>query len=194
MNRGLMIGIICAFLMVSLPGICFADKSPGQYITYIQGGESSVTKEAEGMMMTIQDVIPYMNVGFNAEQQLIPTSEVSYFHDPINAALMFSGDDGESVSFVQISHISFSNETKALSMQITPLEYYDGEMLTAYAKDAIAIENINTTMQKTIGVYIEVASHTPENYIECDYRECVSHCGRDLGNILCVYRCGQECP
>lgn len=185
MNRSLITGGICVFLMVSLTGICIAEESSG-YIMYIQGGEPSITKEPDGMMITLQDVVPYMSLGFETTKRLFPTSEVSYFHFPINAALIFSGTDGESVSLVQVTNLSFSNETKVLSMQVTPLEFYEGEMLKAYANDTVPIEKVTIEKQKSMNVYLGVDSHAPVNWNECQIDECMQECNRYV-------ECNQDC-
>ena len=183
MDHGLMGGLLCLFLLVSLAGFCIADEAPG-YSVYIQGGESSMTEDADGLMLvTIQDVVPYICLEFEKGDRLLPISDVTIFQFPLNAALAFSGTDGDSVSLIQISNLSLSDDNKELTLQINPLEFYEGEMLKGYAHDAIAIEKISTETQKSIGVYLEVPAQTPSNIrVGCYYESnCIYKCVGYIG-------------
>lgn len=183
MDHGLMGGLFCLLLLVSLAGFCIADEAPG-YSVYIQGGELSMTEDADGLMLvTIQDVVPYICLEFEKGDRLLPISDVTIFQFPLNAALVFSGTDGDSISLIQISNLSLSDDNKDLTLQINPLEFYEGEMLKGYAHDAIAIEKINTETHKSIGVYMEVPAQTPSNIrVGCYYESnCIYKCVGYIG-------------
>jgi len=164
MNKRMITGVSCLILLLSLAGFCIADEAPG-YTLYIQGGEFSIIKDADGViLMTIQEVIPYVLLDLEKAKELLPVSDASIFSLPLNAALIFSGTDGNSVSLVQISNLTLSDENNTLTLQIKPLEFYEGEMLKAYATDAIDIANLDKEMKKTIGIYLEGSLPTRENW------------------------------
>ena len=169
-----------------MAGVCIAEEAPG-YILYIQGGESSTTEDVDGMMLiTIQDVIPYIFSKAGDRNLLLPVRQVSLYSFPMNAALIFPGTMGTQASLVQISNISVSDENKVLTFQITPLEFYEGELLKAYEKDAIAIDTLDPQMMKTTSVYMEGSLATPEN-TDCPQgcRWNGHYCGDFRGWICC---------
>ena len=81
----------------------------------------------------------------------------------MNAALVFSGPDEESISLVQISNLSLSDGNKELTLQIAPLEFYEGEMLKEFAKNAIPIDTVEKEKMKSVGVYLEGSFDAPDN-------------------------------
>ena len=190
MNQSMIAGVTCLFLLFSLAGFCVADGVPG-YTLYIQGGESLITKDTDGVMLiTIQDVVPYIFADFENRNQLLPVSEDSIFSFPMNAVLVFSGTDGDSASFVQVSNLSVSDENNALTLQIKPREFYEGEILKAFAKGAEPIETVDKEKKGTTSVYLEVASITPENSSD-ECRECLAWCSSfQNAKVQCAYYCG----
>jgi hypothetical protein len=186
MNHGILAGFTCFFLLLSLTGLCVAEEAP-EYTLYIQGGESSIAEDADGgMQITIQDVVPYIFSGNGNKSLLLPVRQISLYSFPMNAALVFSGPDGESVSLVQISHLSLSDTNKELTLQIAPLEFYEGEMLKEYAKNAIPITSVDEEMMKTVGVYLEGSFDAPDN-VDCPpgCRWNEHYCGDFRGWICC---------
>jgi len=183
-------GVTCLFLLFSLAGFCFAEEAP-EHSLYIQGGEYNITEDADGVILiAIQDVVPYFFTEFEKAKQLLPVSQIPLYSLPINAALVFSGTDGDSISLVQISNLTLSGENKDLTLQIKPLEFYEGEMLKAYVKDAIPFDTVHKEMKDTLGVFIEGALIVPENYRDpcCD---CIDTC-RERGYSR--IECNEYCP
>jgi len=169
-------GVTCLFLLFSLAGFCFAEEAP-EHSLYIQGGEYNITEDADGVILiAIQDVVPYFFTEFEKAKQLLPVSQIPLYSLPINAALVFSGTDGDSISLVQISNLTLSDENKVLTVQIKPLEFYEGEMLKAYVKDAIDIGTLSNGKFIQVGVIIETNLIQPDNYFnpcpEGNYHYC----------------------
>lgn len=186
MNYGILAGFTCFFLLLSLTGFCVAEKAP-EYSIYLQGGESSRTEDADGgIQITIQDIVPYIFSANVNKSLLLPVRQVSLYSFPMNAALVFSGTDEESVSFVQISNLSLSDGNKELTLQIASLEFYDGVMLKEFAKNAIPIDTVEKEKMKSVGIYLEGSFDAPDN-VDCPpgCRWNGFYCGDFRGWICC---------
>ena len=190
MNKGMIAGIICVFLLLSLAGFSIADEAPG-YTLYLQGGDSFITSDTDGVkVISIQDVVPYICVEFEKTKQLLPVDDAPIFPFPMNAVLVFSGTDGDSFSLVQVSNLSLSDENKVLTLQIKPRDFYEGELLKAIAKGAVPIDTVDQEKKDITSVYLEVASIAPENSSE-ECRECLAWCSSfENPKVHCAYYCG----
>ena len=121
----------------------------------------------------------YCSVFFTAsgnQSMLLRVSVVPMLPLPINAALIFSETDGNPASLVKITNLSFSDDNKTLILQIKPLEFYEGEMLKAYAKDAIPVNSLERELKnKNTALYLELVSNLPENWKAGD-ENCFTEC------------------
>ena len=193
-----MAAITCIFLLLSLVGFSIADEAPG-YTLYMQGGESSIREDTNGVMLiTIQDLIPYIFLESEKKKLLAPVGYVSSFQLPMNAALVFSGTDGESVSLVQISNFSLSDENNVLTLQIVPLAFYDGDELDAYEGDSIHIQDVDYENCLSVGIIIEASLTVPENRIDNPIEsetpnKCVMFCEAYRAKTSVVLDCEHEC-
>jgi hypothetical protein len=165
-------------MLVILSGVCFADETQA-YTTYIQGGKSTITNESSSMMeITVDDIISHSSVSFGNQSFLRPVSSLSTITVPLNAALVFSSPEEDAVTLVQIHNLSFSEKNTLLTLQVQPLEYYEGSVLnrvtSGYEKaDLKSIKPLST------GIYLEEGYKTPENMLlgECCYNEALKHPG-----------------
>lgn len=191
MNRYVSLGFIFSLLLVLLAGICIADEVPGSMM-YIQGGESSITEGLDGeKLITVQDIVPYLQLSVGNKNYLEPVSEFSGITYPLNAAIVVSGCDKESVSLVEIFNLSLSDENKSLQLQVKPLEFYEGSVLKTFENETSGLDTLAVGNCSQTGVYIEVLGSTAENmndvWGECKFGQ-KKHCSGVFGiDFTCVY-------
>jgi hypothetical protein len=187
MNRYLLSGFICLFILVSLAGVSIADESP-RYVIYVQGGESSIIHGSEGITdIIVKDIIPYAHFSDGKKSLLTPDTLVQSITGPVDAAVVFSGAGGESVSLIRISNHSLSHENKVLTLGVHPLEFYEGEALKSFAQEKIELDAIEDDRFENTGIYFEIIGTALENNnclaqeIAClkaeDMKACLGECG-----------------
>ena len=155
----------CILLVCSLAGVSIAAESPS-YIFSLQGGQSTITNASDGMMITVTAIDPNVTVSNGTVNKTTPVRYLAYLKSPFNAAVVFSGADSERTSMVAISNLSLSDDDTVLSLQVTPLKFYEGEGLKFYAEKKGELstdsdENLNSTQ-----IYLETSGSIPEN-TEC---------------------------
>lgn len=157
------LGFISLLLLVSFGGFCVAEESPG-YVVYVQGGEVSITNGTSGnMVVAIQDIIPYCHVQDSGKSYLVPVAGLTNSSLPLNAALVFYRVDGESTSLVRISNLSLSDENKVLTLQVTPLAYYEGSALKTFGTDKNELTGDMAGNNSRTGVYLEMTTSPSTN-------------------------------
>ncbi len=167
MSRKSGLGILCSLLLlISLVGVCMAaDEATEEtpvYLTFVQGGANSITDDENGMkVITVEDVIPYADFSADDENALLPIDTISSLTVPLKAAMVSYGPDGKSVSIVEISKISFSEGNEVLTLEATPLKFYEGDMLQSFASEQTELGTAGNT-EKT-GIYFEVTDTQLEN-------------------------------
>ncbi|MFH0968638.1 MAG: hypothetical protein V1862_13230 [Methanobacteriota archaeon] len=140
-----------------------AAESPA-YLAYVQGGESSITNETDGMMMiTVKDVIPYFYIVDDNTSVLHPVERLANITTPLNAAVTFSGADNESVSLVEVTNLSLSDENKTLIIQVHPLELYEGTVLKSFTDKMNRLTTDSIGKFTNTGIYLEMRDKTPQN-------------------------------
>jgi hypothetical protein len=159
----MVLGFICSFLFVSLAGFCMADETPA-YVLYIQGGGSTVAEiDDDGMqVLTIHDIIPYFHFLNGERSNLVPIQSLCGLAFPAEAALLFKGAGGESVSMVRVSNLSLTDGDKSLTLQVTPTEYYEGKPLESFVRDNKELPRDGEKNITLTGLYIE-STKTPAN-------------------------------
>lgn len=156
MNRYQSFKLISLLLMILFTGVCMADEAPSSLV-YVQGGESTITDGSDGMyVLTVQDVIPYIHVTDGVRSHLEPVQLLPVFTYPINAALVLSGADGESVSLLKISNATTLKDKKELTLKVTPLQYYDGQMLKSFANESKGIDTFKDGKHNETAIYFEM--------------------------------------
>ena len=140
-----------------------ADEAPG-YVVYVQGGESTITEGPDGeMTITVQDVIPFVHIANEEKNRLNPVEILSGYTYPLDAALVFSGSDGESAFLVTISNLSLSNDDTILMLQVTPEEFYEGELLNSFVRETKGSDLLTQSGTISTGIYIEKNAGKAEN-------------------------------
>lgn len=165
MNLHLHYGIIGILLLIFLIGNSMAAESPADVI-YIQGGESTIAEEGkETYLVTVKEIIPYLHIttGLNGTSSLTPIEMVDSLTYPLNAALVFSGEDNERSSMVEMVNLSLSDENKTLTMKIKPRPFSEGDSLPSFAQDGGDFSPDIGEKSKQIGIYLEIPSFPPTN-------------------------------
>lgn len=135
---------------------CVVSKSSG-YTAYVQGGESSVADWVNKKpVIKVQDIAPYFLIPDGEEIIQVPIDLLSLYPYPLNAAVVFSGGDAGSVSLVEVSNLSLSEGNKTLTLQATPLEFYDGEVLQSFASEKNELPVNKAGTFNRFCIYIEI--------------------------------------
>lgn len=164
-----------------------ADETPS-YLVYIQGGEASITDGTDGMMeLTVRDVVSHFHLSEKEYGILIPVETLTSFAYPLNAAVFFSDTLEESTSMAEISNLTLSEENKVLTLQVKPLEFYDGERLSALNREKEDLYGTDLAAITFTGIFVEVPGASLEN--GCD-PECIRRCQeRYPESVSCWKQC-----
>lgn len=163
MSRCIEPAFICLLLLISLVGVGQADEAPG-YFVYVQGGDSSITNGSDGMTeITVKDIIANFYIANGMKSILHPVERLTKLRYPLDAAMVFSGADNESVSMVTISNLSLSEGDTVLTLQVTPMKYYEGEVLKSFTGEKGRLDMTNVGEVLSTGIYMEMKGIAPEN-------------------------------
>ena len=163
-------GFISVLLLVSLVGISLADESPS-YIAYVQGGQSSITNSTNGsFVLTVKDLIPYFHLSYGKTGRLIPVEQLINLTYPMNAALVFSGADNETIFMVEVVKV-VPDANNVLTIQVKPLQYYEGEHLTSFNGKREGFEALKDSQYSRFAIYGEIVGIVPTNDF-CEYEGC----------------------
>ena len=165
MNRHILSGVICFILLFLLTGMCIAEESPAD-LFYFQGGASAITEEPIGTYVGIvQDIVPYLHIanGSQGTSTLTHIEVLDTISYPLNAALVFSGEDNEGSFMVEVSNLSFCLENKTLTFLIKPLEFYEGDVLKPFAHDNNELMIDVAEKSRSTGMYLEMFNYPPKN-------------------------------
>jgi hypothetical protein len=133
--------------LLLLAGICSAAESY-DYPAFLHGGESTIVNDTEDMMViTVHNPESYLNITNNTSTNQIPVNTLMNASLPMNAVGIFSAPDTETASMVIIENLSISDDKTSLTLQVRPLDYYDGEVLVPYAQSTV---NLHQTGQYDI--------------------------------------------
>lgn len=166
--------LLCSLLC----SLSIGDETQG-YLILMQGGNSTLIEGPEGrMILTIQDVVPYAsqikNFGYIKPISMI----LNDINGSVGAAIVLGKPDRISSSMVQILNPVYSEKSRTLSLDIHPLEFYDGTILSQYQENP---ENVTPELAKQAIVtrlFIEIPKPVPGNDINmncfnsCVEREC----------------------
>lgn len=178
MTRIFLLGLCGILLLFCLTGVSMGNETPS-YIVYIQGGQASITNGTDGMMeLTVRDVVPHFHISEKDFGILIPVETLTNLSYPLSAAVVFSDALEEITSMVEISNLTLSEENKVITLQVKPLEFYEGERL-------ITLNRVNRDLHGTdlaglpfTGIFVELTGTSLEN-------------GSDP---YCVQRCQERYP
>jgi hypothetical protein len=181
--------IICIGLF-SLISVCSADESPG-YKILLEGGESILTENEDGSMtITIQSVIPYAAILDDPEYITLLEMVLPDTNTAMNAGVIFSNPDGDTTSFVQVSHPDYSAETMNLTFVIQPLEYYEGSILADLKEQSESLNPDIARKAHATRIFLEKGLPVSENYGGND--RCMDNCERyneKSTRIFCEMNC-----
>lgn len=163
MKKTIVFGFVFLLLFGFFAGMCSAEQSPS-LTAHIQGGESSITNGTEGaMVITVKDVDPNVNVTNGSESIEKPVDFLIDVAYPFAAALELSNGENDSVSMVNIEKITISDDNKTLTLQATPLQYYEGISLQEFAKKSVTFDQqYNKTFNET-RIHGEIIEESPTN-------------------------------
>jgi len=170
--------IVCVIMTLLLfPEVCMADEALGHQV-YLQGSDSSVAEGEDGMIiLTIENMVPY-GVYLLDNSFIMPIGTIiTDINGSLNAAVIQSGPGGETVSIVQVSNPHYSADSRVLTLEVQPLEFYEGTVLTNFMEEK---QDFSTDMNGTIlmtGVYLEYNPGAPDNICECECKpQCCQWC------------------
>ncbi len=177
MNHPLLLGFISILLLISLAGFCVADTAPS-ITAYVQGGESSITDGINGTyVITVKDVTPYFHISQGEKSSLIPVRSLRNPTYPMSAALVLSNTDNETNTLVQVVNVSLSDGNKILSLQVNPLEYYEGERFKSFNSNSKGLETLVNSQFTKAAIYFEIEGappvNVPEGYCDCHTWGCL---------------------
>ena len=189
MNHSLSLGFISFVLLISLTGVCIADDAPGSLV-YIQGGESSIVNGSDGVyVITVKDIVPYFHIADGEKSNLIPVERLNNSTSLLNAALVLSSTADETVVMVRVVNLLLSDGNKVLTLQVDPLGYYEGALLTSFNDKKQDIDVITDNPIRT-GVFLENIGAPLENDNVCT---CICSDG-SCDPKYTGWLCGAGCP
>jgi hypothetical protein len=170
MNQGMLLALL---IMCMVVGSCLAEETPG-YLMYVQGGSSTLTEGTTGnLTLTTNDVIPYYEIQVADRTILLPMEGVSSYDLPLNTALVLNSADGELVYLVKTRSWLFDAEKKTLTLEIQPLEFYEGERLKRFTETGQNLSAEKGGKELSTGLYFEITGENPDNEIWPPKTDCV---------------------
>ena len=84
-----------------------------------------------------------------------------------------NGENNQSISIVTLSNPVYSKNNNELTLEVKPLEFYDGTILKNFADEKQDLTSETTGNITLTRVYLEINQKTPENCFpewgDCDY-------------------------
>ena len=163
MTRYQYLSITLLISLLLLTGLSSAAESYG-YLAFLQGGESTIVNDTDDMMIiTVHNPDPYLNITNNTGTTQSPVDSVMNASLPMNAALIFSAPDTEMTSIIRIENLSLSDDKESLTLQVRPLDFYEGEVLAPYTQGTVNIHELDKKTFNEIRLYLEMMMNAPEN-------------------------------
>ena len=196
MNRGFLFLIFCSLLLISVAGICMAEESPA-FVAYVQGGESTFNTGADGVSaITVREVAPYFHITDGNKSFLLSVENIQGYSLPLNAALVFTDPENERTFTVEVVNLSLSDGNKSLTLQVQPLEYYEGEVLKSFMSSDTDFKTIDQLSNIILtSMYLELIGNPEENSGDyAAYEACWARCRTHIGWLgvteeTCRYDC-----
>jgi len=144
------------------------------------------------MVISLENYAPYFNITEGNTTHSVPLEQLTTISWPLDAAIFFTNDEKDTVSLVTVANLSVSEEENILTLQVAPLPFYEGELLTTLAEEFVDLDTIQSETFRNTGVYLEMQKPKAENeplccpggyWLETD--RCCRHEGQ--GNILCYW-------
>lgn len=127
MSSWFSIPLLGLLLLISLSSVCLAD-SEAKYQLFVQGGESTITNEANNTyILTVQNIIPYFQYISDGLNNFAPIRDLSAT-TPKKAIITFYGvnqtTNKTSITSGEITGISFSDDYTTLNLTMQPPQYF----------------------------------------------------------------------
>ena len=163
MTRYQYLSITLLISLLLLTGLSSAAESYG-YLAFLQGEESTIVNDSNDLMIiTIHNSDPYLNITNNTSTTKSPVDSLMNASLPMNAALIFSAPDTEMTSIIGIENLSISDDKESLTLQVRPLDFYEGEVLAPYTQGTVNIHELDKKTFNEIRLYLEMMMNAPEN-------------------------------
>ncbi|NLW76174.1 MAG: hypothetical protein GXY18_07090 [Methanomicrobiales archaeon] len=163
MTRYQYLSLTILLSLLLLTGISSAAESY-DYIAYLQGGESIIVNDTDDLMIiTVHNPDPYLNITNNTSTTQSPVDSVMNASLPMNAALIFSAPDTETASMVIIENLSISDDKTSLTLQVLPLDFYDGAVLAPYTQGTINLYELDKNTFNETRLYLEMMMSASKN-------------------------------
>ncbi len=163
MTRYQYLNITLLISLLLLTGLSSAAESY-DYLAFLQGKESTIMNDTDDMMIiTIHNPDPYLNITNNTSTTQSPVDSLMNASLPMNAALIFSAPDTEMTSIIGIENLSISDDKESLTLQVRPLDFYEGEVLAPYTQGTVNIHELDKKTFNEIRLYLEMMMNAPEN-------------------------------
>ncbi len=140
------------------------------------------------MVISIENYAPYYNITEGNTTYSVPLEHLTTISWPLHAAILFTNDENKTVSLVTVANLSVSEEENILTLQVAPLPFYDGELLTTLAEEFVELDSMQGETFSNTGVYLEMQRPKAESGQFCckegwELSE-NQYCCRDLGGGL----------
>ncbi len=151
--------------MVFVSGECFAEETAG-YIVLLQGENSTHVESTNGSTLTIEGMNPFAAyIGTKGYLGSVKDA-IKIMDKSLDAAVVITGDNGQSTSLVTVSHPVYSEDDRKLTLETKPLEFYEGTLLKHFADEATNQTVKDPDVIKLTRVYVEIHENPPENGID----------------------------
>jgi hypothetical protein len=154
-------------LIMTLFLVCTAagDNEPVMMVTLTANSSVITHDENDTYVITLNDVNSNATMSDENQTNWIIPLTVAIPNETSSAAVVLSGIDGNESTFMgRVSFVKYSADLKSLSMNLTPLKYYDGTILHNFSDNTIEIHPGNYS---TTSIHIESMIPIPTNEIIC---------------------------
>jgi hypothetical protein len=175
-----------------LAGISSAADSH-EYLAVLQGGENSIVTDTEDVIIiTVHNPDPYLNITNNTSTIQSPVESLINASFPMNAVVLFSTPDTEVASMIQIENLSISDNNEYLILQVRPIDFYEGEVLTPYAQGTGTLHDFDQKSFDEARLYLEMIMTAPDNSYppESACERCLNKCDNEA---QCIGECDIYC-
>lgn len=166
MGSCVQLGILCSLVLVFCTGFCSAAESSSALI-YIQGSESAITNGSDGMIITVKDVVPYLHITDGKESKLVSVESLTNISYPVQAVVNLFDAENETNSIIQVLNLSLSDENKVLTLNVNPLEFYEGERLKSFVNGQTPLSDEKIGEYNRASIYLEAVWEAPSNALNC---------------------------
>ncbi len=153
--------IMVSFLVCMVAG----ENGPVKVVTVTANSSAITQNENDTYVITLDEVNANATMSDNNQTLWTIPLQAGIPNETSNAAIVLSGIDGnESTCMGRVSFEKYSTDQKSLSLNLTPLKYYDGTLLQRFFDNTIAISPGNYS---TTTIHIESMIPIQNNEVVC---------------------------